>query len=62
MISIEDAKNTLLHDYLLEKEEGYDEYVNKKVSASLAALKSGKNPTIPHDEAMKKIWNEIFVS
>lgn len=52
MISIEDAADTLLPEFLLDKDPGYDGWLFDKVSATLARVDSGDTRLRGHDEAM----------
>ena len=52
MISIEDAADTLLPEFLLDKDPGYDGWVFAKVSATLARVDSGEARVHDHDDAM----------
>lgn len=52
MISIEDAADTLLPEFLLDKEPDYDGWLFEKVSTRLARADSGEAQLHPHDEAM----------
>lgn len=52
MISIEDAADTLLPEFLLDKAPGYDDWLFGKVSATLARVDSGEARVRDHDEAM----------
>ncbi|HRO59450.1 MAG TPA: type II toxin-antitoxin system Phd/YefM family antitoxin [Burkholderiaceae bacterium] len=55
MISIEDAADTLLPEFLLDKDPGYDEWLFGKVSATLARVDAGKSTVHSHDEAMTRL-------
>jgi prevent-host-death family protein len=59
MVSIEDIKGTHLADLFYEKEAGYDEFVQKKVTASLKRLENegskGKNIDLVHASIMEKV-------
>ena len=52
MISIEDAADTLLPEFLLDKDPGYDGWLFEKVSATLARVDSGEARVHDHDDAM----------
>lgn len=52
MISIEDAADTLLPEFLLDKDPGYDGWLFDKVSATLTRVSSGDTTLRKHDEAM----------
>jgi len=59
-LSIEDAKKTLIWDFFLEEEEGYDEYFHDKVSKSLSSYLDNTTPTTSHQKAMTSTWKKIF--
>jgi prevent-host-death family protein len=59
MISIEDAANTLIPDMFLEKEAGYDEWFQEKVSKSLKAFTEGVATVSAHDEVMDRVWRRV---
>lgn len=52
MISIEDASDTLLPEFLFDKEPGYDGWLFEKVAKVRDRAESGETRTYEHDEAM----------
>ena len=52
MISLEDAKDTLLADFFIDKESGYDEWLFGKVSQTLARAAEGSTGLHEHSDAM----------
>jgi prevent-host-death family protein len=60
MLSIEDAKNTLVWDMYLEKEDWYDEFFVSKVSKSLNSFKEWKNKTSSHKKVIANLWESVF--
>lgn len=52
MISVEDAADTLLADFFIEKESGYDDWLFGKVSKTLERVSSGTTELHAHSEAM----------
>ncbi len=54
MLSMEDARNTLVAEMLLEKEEGYDEWFAAKVETTLNGLKDGDIKQVEHEEVMEE--------
>ncbi len=59
MISIDDAAATLIPEMFMEKEAGYDEWFQAKVSRTMESVKSGKSSTSGHDEVMDRVWQKI---
>jgi len=55
MISIEDAADTLLPEFFMEKESGYDEWLFDKISRTLGRVDSGKAELIGHDDAVRSL-------
>ncbi len=55
MLSMKDAKNTLIAEMFLEKEEGYDEWRSTKIQKTLSGVKDGSVGTVEHEEVMKKV-------
>ena len=55
MISIEDAADTLLPEFLLDKDPGYDGWLFGKVSATLARVDAKEARLHDHDEAMARL-------
>lgn len=60
MLSIEDAAHTLLPEMFMEKETGYEEWFQAKVTQSLDRFTSGQANVTAHDEAMDKVWRHIL--
>ena len=52
MVSIEDAADTLLPEFLLDKTPGYDGWLFEKLTATLERLDAGQTKLHAHDEAM----------
>ncbi|PKO62777.1 MAG: type II toxin-antitoxin system Phd/YefM family antitoxin [Betaproteobacteria bacterium HGW-Betaproteobacteria-18] len=59
MLSIEDAADTLIPEMFMQKEAGYDEWFQAKVTQSLASFQSDLQKLTPHDEAMAKVWQRV---
>lgn len=63
MLSFEDIKGTYLEDLFAEKEEGYDEWVKAKVTASIQRLEAegskGKTPEEVHSFIMEKVRQRL---
>lgn len=59
MISIDDAANTLISEMFMDKEPGYDEWFQDKVSRTLASARAGKSKISDHDEVMGRVWQRI---
>lgn len=59
MLSIEDAANTLVPDMFMEKEAGYDEWFQSKVTQALDEYTSGKAQATAHDVAMEPVWQRV---
>lgn len=59
MLSIEDAADTLIPEMFMEKEAGYDEWFQAKVTRSLDAFTSGKTNASAHDEVMERVWKRV---
>ncbi len=55
MISIEDAAETLLPEFLLDKEPGYDGWLFEKVSATMRRIETGQTQILEQDEAMSSL-------
>ena len=55
MISLEDAKDTLLADFLMEKEPGYDEWLFGKVGRTMERVASGETGLREHSDAMARL-------
>jgi hypothetical protein len=43
----------------MEKESGYDEWFQAKVTESLDRFTNGQTQVTAHDEAMDKIWRQV---
>ena len=52
MVSIEDAADTLLPGFLLDKTPGYDGWLFEKLTGTLERLDAGQTKLHAHDEAM----------
>lgn len=52
MVSIEDAADTLLPEFLLDKTPGYDGWLFEKLTTTLERLDAGQTKLHAHDEAM----------
>ena len=52
MVSIEDAADTLLPEFLLDKTPGYDGWLFEKLTTTLERLDAGHTKLHAHDEAM----------
>lgn len=52
MISIEDAAGTILPEFLLDKEPGYDGWLFDKVTATIRGLDAGESAVYEHGDAM----------
>lgn len=52
MISIEDAADTLLPEFLLDREPGYDGWLFDKVTTTMNRLDTGETVVREHGEAM----------
>ena len=52
MVSIEDAADTLLPEFLLDKMPGYDGWLFEKLTTTLERLDAGQTKLHAHDEAM----------
>lgn len=52
MVSIEDAADTLLPEFLLDKTPGYDGWLFEKLTTTLERLEAGQTALHAHDEAM----------
>lgn len=59
MISIEDAADTLLPEFLLDKDPGYDGWLFDKVSTTLARVDGGETAVRGHDEAMARLRERL---
>lgn len=59
MISIEDAADTLLPEFLLDKEPGYDGWLFEKITRTMERADSGETMTYEHDEAMRLLRGRL---
>lgn len=59
MLSIADAKDTLVTEMFLQKEEGYDEWFESKIQKTLDGLKNGSVTLSKHDDVMNRLWKLI---
>lgn len=59
MISLEDAKDTLLADFFVEKEPGYDEWLFGKVGKTMERVASGETALREHSEAMALLKSRL---
>lgn len=59
MISIEDAADTVLPDFLLDKEPGYDGWLFEKVSSTIKKVEAGETAVYEHGEAMDQLRKRI---
>lgn len=59
MISLEDAKDTLLADFFIEKDPGYDEWLSGKVSRTMKRVASGESALVDHNDAMAQLKDRI---
>lgn len=59
MISIEDAADTLLADFFIDKESGYDEWLFGKVGKTVEGVASGKAVLREHSEAMSLLKSRL---
>lgn len=59
-ISIEDAADTLISELFMEKEPGYDEWLQAKVGKTLENLNSGETQLSEHDPVMARVWQRLL--
>ncbi len=59
MISIEDAADTLLPEFLLDKAPGYDGWLFDKVGATLRRVDAGGTGLHAHDEAVARVRERV---
>lgn len=59
MISIEDAADTLLPEFLIDKEPGYDGWLFDKVTATMAKVESGETRVHSHGDAMTLLGERL---
>ncbi len=58
-ISMEDAVDTLIPELFMEKEPGYDEWLQAKVGKTLENHNSGKTQLNEHDSVMNRVWQRL---
>ncbi|MDP2432885.1 MAG: type II toxin-antitoxin system prevent-host-death family antitoxin [Pseudomonadota bacterium] len=58
-ISIEDAVDTLIPERFMEKEAGYDAWLNAKVGATLARVDAGETGLFEQTDAMASLRARI---
>lgn len=59
MISIEDAADTVLLEFLIDKDPGYEEWLAKKVGATLARVEQGETELVEHTDAMNRLRERL---
>lgn len=59
MISFEDAADTLLPEFLLDKDPDYEDWLAEKVSATVARVDSGETQLRKHDEAVAAMRSRL---
>ncbi len=59
MISIDDAADSLIPEMFMEKEAGYDEWFQAKISGTLESVNSGESQLSAHGEVMDRVWQKI---
>lgn len=59
MISLEDAKDTLLADFFIEKDSGYDEWLSGKINRTMERVASGESALMDHNDAMAQLKERI---
>jgi len=59
MISIEDAADSLIPELHMEKEAGYDEWLQVKIQRTRANLQNGISQYHDHDKVMDRVWNRL---
>ncbi len=59
MISIQDAADTLIPEMFMEKEEGYDDWFQAKVSRSFDAINNGQTNTSSHEDTTERVWQKL---
>lgn len=59
MISIEDAADTLLSDFFIDKESGYDEWLFGKVSQTKKRVAAGETGLHDHGDAMTLLKTRV---
>jgi prevent-host-death family protein len=61
MISIEDAADTILPEFLLDKEPDYDGWLFEKVSRTMKDAESGKAALYEHETAIERVRDRLKV-
>lgn len=59
MISIEDAADTLIPEMFMQKEPGYDEWLQEKAGRALDAWQTDQTKVSSHDKAMTRVWERV---
>lgn len=59
MVSIEDAADTLLADFFMEKVSGYEEWLSGKVARTMARTDSGTTGLHDHADAMSLLKTRL---
>lgn len=59
MIAIEDAADTVLADFFVEKETDYDEWLFGKVRRTLERIESGETSLRKHSDAMTLLKDRL---
>ena len=59
-ISMEDAADALIPELFMEKEPGYDEWLQAKVGKPLENLNSWKTLLNEHDSVMDRVWQRLL--
>jgi prevent-host-death family protein len=59
MVSLDDLKGTYLADFFVEKEAGYDEWVNNKVTASVELFKKNGSNGSEIDDAHASVMEKV---
>ncbi len=59
MISVEDAADTLLADFFVDKEAGYDEWLFGKVRRTMEGVDSGETVLREHSDAMALVKGRL---
>ncbi len=61
MISIEDARETLFADFLMEQEPGYGDWLFGKVTRTMGLVADGTAKLTEHSAAMKAMKDRLRV-
>ena len=59
MISVEDAADTLLAEFFVDKEPGYDEWLFGKVHRTMERVDSGETARSEHADAMALVKGRL---